>query len=85
MIGKRYRFIAANLNSCVGMGNHEGYIVVRARSDQGDLGPKMGKFLIARDYEESFLNFILRIFGSDSWQFPGELTPIMKRMEPNFE
>ena len=73
MQGKIYRFIPEQVNSCVGFGATQGFIVVRKKPVSWPVGvngrPKV--FLPALDYEPSWLNEILRFFGGNPWQYPG--------------
>lgn len=71
MVGRRYRFFPERLNSCIGLGDKEGFIVVRrAPVERGTKnGPR--NFLLALDYPPSFLNEVLRFFGGAAWRYPG--------------
>tara|TARA_B100000749_G_scaffold14314_1_gene11318 strand:- start:815 stop:1216 length:402 start_codon:yes stop_codon:yes gene_type:complete len=74
MIGNRHRFISQTAIDCDGVGSDEGYIVVsrtpiRRPVDDGD---RSAAFLEAHSYEESWWNWIGRMFGGSSWAYPGK-------------
>lgn len=73
MIGKVYRFSSEIANSCAALGRRTGFIVVRrlpVREGFGSDG-KSQAYLSAISYNESWLNWLMRLFSDDPWQFPG--------------
>jgi hypothetical protein len=74
MVGKTYRFSLEIANSCASLGRGKGYIVVRRTPVPLGFGVdgKPQAFLSAISYSESWLNWIVRLFSDDPWQFPGE-------------
>ena len=72
MIGKRYRFVPMNLDSCVGFGSREGYIVVWNKPiNVPESGSTHTAFEII-DYRPSIVNeFVRNLFGGSQWRYPG--------------
>ena len=75
MEGKIFRFMPENLNSCVGLGQRSGYIVVRNKPmrDPNPNGAGSLAYLAALDYEPAWYNWIISLFSGDAWNAPGEL------------
>ena len=74
MQGRVFRFMPERVNSCVGLGAKQGFVVVRKEPVSWPVGVngKPTAFLSVLDYQPSWLNEILRFFGGKSWQYPGE-------------
>ena len=73
MVGRDYRFRPEIANSCVSLGRRRGFIVVRrtpVANSSDTHGSSLG-YLSAISYKESWLNWLLRSFSDDSWQFAG--------------
>lgn len=74
MIDRSYRFAGEIMNSCVGLGRNEGFIVVRRnpvlREFMGD--QKSQFYLSAIGYQPSWLDWFVRIFSDDNWHYAGE-------------
>ena len=81
MIGKRYRFIALNLNSCVGFGAPSGYAVVAKEKVKVEYQGKEVTLLQLVDYKPTLTNEVVRVlFGGSQWRYPGE--PSEKQVNP---
>jgi hypothetical protein len=73
MVGRRYRFIPMNLNSCVGYGAMAGYAVVSPDKGWITMDGKTYAVLKLVDYEPSVLNEVIRVvIGGSQWRYPGE-------------
>lgn len=74
MVGKSYRFNLELANSCASVGRRQGFIVVRRSPVSVGFGTdgKPQAFLSAISYNESWINWIVRLFSIDAWQFPGD-------------
>jgi hypothetical protein len=74
MVGKTYRFSLEIANSCASVGRRQGFIVVRRSPVPLGFGAdgKPQAFLSAISYNESWMNWIRRLFSDDAWQFPGK-------------
>jgi len=73
LVGKRYRFVAQNLSSCVGFGSLNGFAVVAA--DEGTIGVNGEERAALQlvDYAPTTYNEVVRtLFGGSQWRYPGE-------------
>ncbi|WP_372520199.1 hypothetical protein [Alteriqipengyuania sp.] len=81
MLGNRHRFASPSIYDCTGIGADAGYVVISSTpirdraSDQNDAR----LFLATYSYDESWRNWIGRLFGWSSWAYPG------RRIEPSLE
>jgi hypothetical protein len=83
MAGKVYRFGPEIANSCAAVGRRNGFIVVRRLpvwEGFGSDGKRQAR-LSAISYNESWLNWLMRLFSNDPWQFPGDY--VRSVLDPN--